>query len=260
MIDFHNHIIPNVDDGSNSIEMSLSMLQKAAQTGITKVVTTTHYNHPYMKERFPDFKKINIKLDELRKEMLKNNLNIEIHSSAEVYFNESVLKFIDNKNIIIGDRYILIEFDFNFLPKNYEKILYKLQLLGKTPIIAHPERYKFVQRDYTILKDWIDKEFIIQISSGSLLKHFGNKSYELAKKIAYKGNFHLIGSDAHNDRKRNFCLKDSIEHLKKFNKANYYEMIEKNNNNLLEGKNLSLMPEIKDKNNFIFRLKRLVNI
>ena len=92
MIDFHNHIIPNVDDGSNSIEMSLSMLQKAAQTGITKVVTTTHYNHPYMKERFPDFKKINIKLDELRKEMLKNNLNIEIHSSAEVYFNESVLK------------------------------------------------------------------------------------------------------------------------------------------------------------------------
>lgn len=239
MIDFHNHIIPNVDDGSKSIEMSLSMLQKAAQTGITKVVTTTHYNHPYMKERFPNFEIINSKLSDLKKEMIRHKIDIEICSKAEVYFNESIVDFITDKNIIINNKYMLIEFDFNFLPKNYEKILFNLQVKGITPIIAHPERYKFVQKDYNIIKDWINKDYVLQISCGSILKHFGLKTFATTKKIIDNGDFHLAGSDAHSNLRRNFCLKEFLYFIKKNSNPINCEILMDNANSLFSDDKLS---------------------
>ena len=48
MIDFHNHILPSVDDGSKSIDMTLSMLKHAENQGITDVVNTVHFQHPKM--------------------------------------------------------------------------------------------------------------------------------------------------------------------------------------------------------------------
>lgn len=254
MIDFHNHIIPEVDDGSKNIEMSLSMLKKANQMGIKKVVSTTHYNHPYMKERFPNFEIINSKLSDLKKEMIRHKIDIKICSKAEVYFNESIVDFITDKNIIINNKYMLIEFDFNFLPKNYEKILFDLQVKGITPIIAHPERYKFVQKNYNIIKDWINKDFILQISCGSILKHFGSKTFATTKKIIDNGDFHLAGSDAHSNLSRNFCLNEFLNFIKKSN-SNNCEILMDNANSLFSDDKLNKCKPLNKRSIFDF-LKR----
>ena len=258
MIDFHNHVIPNVDDGSKSIKMSLSMLKKASDMGVKTVINTTHYNHPGMKERFPDFKKINLKLNQLEQEMLSKSINIDILSSAEVYFNEEILGFCDDKNIIIADKYMLIEFDFMFIPNNYENILFQLQLNGITPIIAHPERYKFVQNNHDYIKNWINKGYKLQLTCGSILGYFGESCLSTSHKIINEGNFHLIGSDAHNDGSRNFAIKDCFDLIKEKSEENY-QILKENHQNLFDGGTLNSCVKIQKENTIFTFFKKLVN-
>ena len=90
MIDFHNHVIPNVDDGSKSIEMSINMLRKAYHDDIKCVVNTVHYDHPKMIDLNPNFDIISEKIKEIQKKLVKENISIEILSSAEVYFTRRI--------------------------------------------------------------------------------------------------------------------------------------------------------------------------
>lgn len=244
MIDFHNHVVHNIDDGAKDLQTSIEMIKKASSMGISSIVNTVHYNHPLMKYKFPDFNFIDNQIDKINSSLKDEKINMKIYSSAEVYFDSKILDFIDNKNIIIGQKYMLIEFDFNILPKNYEHILFELQLNGITPIIAHPERYRFVHNDYSIIKKWIDKDYKLQVNCGSLLKRFGNQSYYSATKILENGNAHLIGSDAHNNNRRNFCIKDAISLIKNnFNNGSDKVLID-NAYNLLKGEILDECPSL----------------
>ena len=135
MIDFHNHVVHNIDDGAKDLQTSIEMIKKASSMGINSIVNTVHYNHPLMKYKFPDFNFIDNQIDEINSSLKDEKINMKIYGSAEVYFDSKILNFIDNKNIIIGQKYMLIEFDFNILPKNYEHILFELQLNGITPIV-----------------------------------------------------------------------------------------------------------------------------
>ena len=86
MIDFHNHILPNVDDGPKTIEESLEMLKFAAKEGITEVVNTVHFQHPKMDGRNVEYSYLKNKVYELQNELIKNKINIKIHLSAEVFY------------------------------------------------------------------------------------------------------------------------------------------------------------------------------
>ena len=109
MIDFHNHILPGVDDGSKSMEMSLNMLKTAAEQGITKIVNTIHYQHPKMENKNTDFSFI----DSIRKEVIhesnKIGIFIDIKIAAEVYYSFDLNVFVDNPLTTINN-YMLIEF------------------------------------------------------------------------------------------------------------------------------------------------------
>ena len=98
---------------------------------------------------------------------------------------------------------MLVEFTNNIYPNDYEKF-FDLQMKDISPIIAHPERYRFIQNNVDILKDWIEKGFIIQIDAGSLLGYFDKKTKKIVELIVEKSYFHLIGSDAHNNKKETF--------------------------------------------------------
>ena len=122
-----------------------------------------------------------------------------------------------------------------YLKINYQNEIFKLQTKNVTPIIAHPERYRPIQNDLSILKSWIEKGYVIQLDCGSLLNHFGEKAKSCAYKIIQKGLYHLVGSDAHNDKKRNFCLSDALEIVKKEVSINDSNIIRNNLNMILKG-------------------------
>ena len=207
MIDFHNHILPGVDDGAKTMEESIEMLRYAEEQGITDVVNTVHFQHPKMEGKNTDFDYISSVRDELVDKMSEENIDIKIHLGAEVFFNFNLLDILDNQlNTFCNGKYMLIEFNTHQFPKDFDKHLYDLAISGVTPIIAHPERYKPVQNDIDIIEKLINSGCVIQIDAGSILGHFG-KNCKTAAEIMLKRNMvHVIGSDSHGTRKRNFCL------------------------------------------------------
>ena len=86
MIDFHNHILPNIDDGSESLEMSLIMLKRAAEQGITDVVNTVHYQHPKVDGKDISFERIKKKIQNLQTTLKNHEIPIKLHCGAEVFF------------------------------------------------------------------------------------------------------------------------------------------------------------------------------
>ena len=210
MIDFHNHFLPDVDDGPKTMDESISMLKHAIYQGITEVVQTVHFQHPKMSGKNLEYNYLKNKVIDVKNELKKQDMKIKIHLSSEVFYLPNLVEIAKNPLVTIGNgKYMLIEFKPNIYPINYDKELYNLQSIGITPIIAHPERYRFIQQDLRILDTWKNRGYVLQLDAGSLIGHFGKKIKDLAIKMIKKGNIHLLGSDAHNNRTRNFCLMEA---------------------------------------------------
>tara|TARA_B100000029_G_C17394561_1_gene894679 strand:+ start:262 stop:1050 length:789 start_codon:yes stop_codon:yes gene_type:complete len=251
MIDFHNHIIPNLDDGSKSIEMSLNMLREAESQGITDIINTVHYQHPKMEGKNTCFDFVVSEITKMQDIANKNNINIKIHPASEVFFQFNLTEILDNPITTLGNgKYMLIEFQRLSFPKNYEDELFKLQLKGVTPIIAHPERYRAVQNDIDVAKKWIDRGYVIQIDCASIIGGFGKETQNTAIQLLKNNLCHLIGSDAHNDKKRNFCLKQALVESERIIGSESVSIISKNSEYVLNGNDI-LACSSKNKNKSI---------
>ena len=217
MIDFHNHILPGVDDGAKTIEESIEMIRCAEHQGITDIVSTVHYQHPKMEGKNTSYDFILSVKDRLVEEIYTQNINMNIHLGAEVFFNFNLLDIIDNPIVtFLNHKYMLVEFQIHQFPKNFDEHLYNLAISGIKPIIAHPERYKPVQDDIAIIEKLINSGCMVQVDAGSILGHFGNKCKLAAKELLIRNMVHIIGSDAHGLGKRNFCLKEAVTEIEKF--------------------------------------------
>ena len=256
MIDFHNHIIPNLDDGSKSIEMSLNMLKEAQSQGITDVVNTVHFQHPKMDTKNTDYDFVISEIKKMEEIAKNNNININIHPASEVFFKFNLTEILDNPITTFGDgKYMLIEFDRLFFPRGYEDELFKLQLKNITPIIAHPERYRLVQKDFTIAEKWIKRGYIIQLDCASITGAFGKKTQKVAMDLLNSGLCHLIGSDAHNDNKRNFLMKFAIEIIKRKIHENVATILIDNSTRILNGKGCKTYSSSLKKNSILSKVK-----
>ena len=258
MIDFHNHILPLVDDGSTSIDMSLSMLEYAREQGITDVVNTVHFQHPKVEGEDISYNRIKNEINILQNILKQNGISINIHIGSEVFFMPGLLKLIDNPLATIGKgKYMLIEFQIDQLPEDYKKQLFELKMGGVTPIIAHPERYKPVQDNVNIVAEWLAAGCIIQVDAGSPLGYFGKRSKITSEKILKNGWCQILGSDSHDNRKRNFCLKESIQMIQNFVDYDTSILVNDNPKAVIEGLPMRVDFEYfdEDRSDFFTRLK-----
>ena len=262
MIDFHNHILPDVDDGPKSIEESMDMLRFANEQGITQVIQTVHFQHPKMEGKNVDYSYLMSKIDEVQYQIDKENLNIKMHLSAEVFYLPNLIEISDNPLLTIGGgKYMLIEFKTNIYPTGYEEEFFRLQSRGITPIVAHPERYRFIQNNLSILQKWIDRGYIIQVDAGSIVGSFGKLVKKTTLKMLDREFVHLVGSDAHNSSKRNFCLAEAYNLIDTLYPQELSKILQQNAFNIIEGKKirdveLSLH---KRKSSFSYKIKKLLN-
>ena len=122
MIDIHNHILPNLDDGSRSTNMSIDMLECAADQGITEVVSTVHYQHPKFENIKISFEKIAEQVSALQVQLEMKSIPIKIHPGAEVFYYPNLIQLIQNPLTTMGNgKYMLIEFHPHFIPKGHKK-------------------------------------------------------------------------------------------------------------------------------------------
>ena len=212
MIDFHNHVLPGADDGAKDMAMAINMLKTASSQGITDVINTIHFQHPKMEEKNVDYLYIQSEINKLQEEIDKESIAIKIHMGSEVFYLPNLTEIkSDPLNVFGHGKYMLIEFQTYQLPPGYDEELYRLLMSGTTPVIAHPERYKPIQNDINIVEKLINSGCLMQIDAGSLLGQFGKDCKKSAETMLQRNMVHFMGSDSHNDGKRNFCLESAAK-------------------------------------------------
>ncbi|MBM7622989.1 tyrosine-protein phosphatase [Sporohalobacter salinus] len=214
MIDVHTHILPGVDDGLKSKREVLKVATKAFNQGIKKIVATPHYLPG--KDNL-SFSEIKDKVFHLQKFLEEKGFNLVLLPGVEVYITPNVIKQVQ-QGIIKGlnnSRYILVELPLYRIPDYTDDIFFDLQVLGYTPIIAHPERYKRVRQDPNLLYHWINEGMLAQLDAGSLLGRFGSQVKKTAEILVRHNMVQLIGSDLHSTNQRDECLPEAMNYLKK---------------------------------------------
>ena len=209
MLDMHTHILPNVDDGSKSLDISIGLLKEEIEEGITKVILTPHQNKNNLNkkeliEKFNSFK-----------ESVKD-LNIELALGSEIYYYQGLKDDLMMDKILTMDnsKYILVEFSTS-IEENIGDILYDLSLTGFKIILAHIERYPYLKMtDY----DEIHKYAKIQVNSKAIL----DKNYKKQMKYLLKNDLiDFIASDCHDLDRRNVEFKEALKFLEKKYKDTY---------------------------------------
>lgn len=215
MIDIHNHILPGIDDGSENIEQSLDMASHAVNEGISAIIATPHYIHETFE--IANRQRIETEVESLNGILHKEGIDLRIYTGNEVFVSPGLSELVDKGIVgtLNNSRYILVEFPMGSIPLYTENVLYELQLIGLTPIIAHPERKSEINKDIGILQPFIDRGILLQINSGSLTGKYGSAVEKTAWKLLDSNMAHLVATDAHNNRSRNPMMKKAYQLVEK---------------------------------------------
>lgn len=215
MIDIHAHIIPNVDDGSTSLEQSLELVRHCVEMGVTDIVCTPHYE--VIPIRVNNNVNVVSSFEKLKEEIEKKGYPVKLYFGNEITNDESVLELVKNKKALpINDsKYILLELDFYSLDLEIGELIYEFSLLGYQVIIAHVERYMYTNYEYVDML--VNEGALIQVNSSS----FFSKSSTLKKlmlRLVKEDLVHFVASDVHFDRENK--MKDAYKLIsKKFGKS-----------------------------------------
>lgn len=197
MKDIHTHVLYGIDDGAKTIEESLNILKKAALSGVTDIVLTPHFiNETIYNVNNVDKLKL---FRKLKREIKKNNIDINIYLGNEVYIDENIISLYKEISTINNSRYILIELPLNTKYSLLEEVIYNLRKNNLIPIIAHPERYTAYYKDYDFFSDLIDKGCLLQANIGSLYGNYGRHAKKMLKGFLKRDMITFFGSDIHHD-------------------------------------------------------------
>ncbi|HRG58648.1 MAG TPA: capsular biosynthesis protein [Bacteroidia bacterium] len=193
--DMHSHLIPGIDDGSKSIEESLSLIRTFKELGYKKIITTPHIMSDYFKNT-PDI--INEGLAQLRKELNNQKIEMEIEAAAEYYLDfDFIDKIKKEKLLTFGKNYLLLEVSYLNEPDNIDAVIFELQTSGYNVVLAHPERYPFWGNNPNRFETLKDKEVLFQININSLAGHYSPGAKKVAEKLIEMNMVNFIGTDCH---------------------------------------------------------------
>lgn len=195
MVDIHCHLIPNIDDGSNDLEVSLAQIRAMAAGGIRQAFLTSHYLKGHYEYSRQDY---DSRLATLQEAARAEGLNISLHPGFEVFIQPNILQDVQSHNLCLGDsKYILIEADLNGLPNDFYSNVYPLLRAGYKPILAHAERYVSIMKSPKEARGLTERNIYIQVNAGSLLGGYGEKVRQTAWTLINYGWAHFLGSDDH---------------------------------------------------------------
>lgn len=154
MIDIHSHILYDIDDGSESLDMSLQMLRMSVDSGVTDIIATPHVNR---QGHIPAWQTILDKVAALQEEADKAQIPIRIYTGAEVEINGDALRFMKENHddyCLAGSRYVMLELTDQSQPDIVEKMIYELQMRGFLPLLAHEELDRLAAKDKQHVNLW----------------------------------------------------------------------------------------------------------
>ena len=226
MIDIHSHILPGMDDGAQDLYESLAMVEIAANSGITAIVATPHCNIPRGYKNYFGNEYI-AKVQQLREAVREEGIPVQILPGAEALGTADLPQLLQDGKIMTLNqgRYLLIEFFFDEDPEFVNYLLEEVKDLKAIPVIAHAERYKFVQKDPNLVYEWRRKGYPVQVNKGSIRGKFGNKAQETAYLLMNHHLVSVVASDAHSPYVRTPNMKNAYEQLMQEYPESYVNML-----------------------------------
>lgn len=207
MIDFHAHLLPGIDDGSDSVATSLAMLQEWRRQGISRICATPHFyadaNRPgrFLQRRQDAWESLRIAMEEA-------GIAAHIRLGAEVLYFSGIGSADGMDGLCLaGTSLLLLEMPFMPWSQRMLDEVAELSSRGITPVAAHLERY-FSFQSKKIMRRFMDLDILIQVNASFFLERSTQKQ---ALKMLNEGSVHFLGSDAHNLSSRKPDLGQAID-------------------------------------------------
>lgn len=230
--DIHSHILFGIDDGASSIEESLEIIKLNYKEGVSDIILTPHYmpNTKYVVDNNTKIKLVK----QLRKKLDNENIDINLYLGNEIFINDNILEDLKNNKCMSlnNTKYVLVEMPIANYMSSSLSILFDLIRNGYVPVLAHPERYVYFQRDYDLIDKYLDLGVLLQGNYKSLFGKYGKYAKRLLTKLLKEDKITFLGSDIHHVE--NYDLKKMYKKLKKIIKdEDVIKDITANNYNLL---------------------------
>ena len=195
-VDIHSHLLPGIDDGAKDIDTSIALILKMASYGIKNFITTPHVlGNVYPNSTAVIKEKLAVVQKELEKREIKG---ISIQAAAEYMLDEEFSALLEQKDILVlKDNYILVEMSYFSAPINLYELLFKIQLKGYKPVLAHPERYNFYHSDFKSYYKLKQAGCLFQLNLLSLTDQYGKGVQKISKKLLKENLYDFVGTDTH---------------------------------------------------------------
>lgn len=200
MLDFHNHLMPAVDDGAADIDEARSALSVLSSHGVESVITTPHLrasllNRPRDLEAYLDV--LDIAWEALQALAIAEFPQMRLERGAEIMLDVPKPDFSDARLRLAGTSFVLIEFPFMAIPPHSSLAIREVARKGWIPVIAHPERYRNIPTSYDLVEDWRDSGARIQVNEGSFVGYYGAAAKSIAWSLLQRGCVDYLSSDYH---------------------------------------------------------------
>jgi len=194
--DMHSHLLPGIDDGSPDMETSVSLIKGMRDLGYKKLITTPHILWDVYKNTRTTILE---KLEEVRQKLKEENVEVELQAAAEYFIDDHLAELLEKKEPLLtfGNKMVLVEFSMVTHPFEFKKIFFELQIQGYQPVLAHPERYVYLDHDKGLYDELKDAGYLFQMNLLSMYGHYGSSIMNLARYLAKKEYYDLIGTDLH---------------------------------------------------------------
>lgn len=208
MIDIHTHILFGVDDGCKTIEQSIQTIKSAIEHGVTGVFLTPHCSRKRKYMASQDV--INQHVSLLREELERQKITMDLYIGSEIDEDDHLLDLLQSSscNTMNETKYILI--DFQGRKVEIDEVVHELKIRGYIPIIAHPERYKYLN-DIKDIINWKSTGALVQVNASSL--NGDKKVKKMFKQIIKYQLADFISSDTHGKADSYINYEKSIKYV-----------------------------------------------
>ncbi|WHY76630.1 hypothetical protein QNH20_21445 [Neobacillus sp. WH10] len=243
LVDIHNHILYEVDDGPKNKEEMILLAKQAVESGINHVIATPHHKlQSYENEPSTILSKV----EKANKILIEHEVPLTIYPGMEFHLHENIQNDIENDNehfLTLNNtgKYLLIELPSHFYPTHTEEVLYYLKKKGFIPILAHPERNRILRKNPAKIYELVKRGILVQITSGNFTGVYGRRLKNFSLHLLEHDLVHFIASDAHHYIRRKFELISSYRYVEKNYSPDYRKYLEENAIHALNGTDFKIM-------------------
>lgn len=245
MIDIHSHIIKEIDDGARNLEESITILEKLSKIGFTHIVATPHYitGSRYICNNSSKVAKLEM-LDKYKEE---KRIPIHLYLGNEVFIDPNIIPLLKQNEIttINGSRYILIELPVSRPMNEMMDILFYFRSRDYVPIIAHPERYLYLQENHQLIDTFLKMGCLFQGNFSNITEKYGAHAKKLFLYMLKNNKYQFLATDVHHKEDSLFTNMRKVkkEIIKLTSKEKFEELTYLNPLKVLKDENIDIKSE-----------------